>query len=114
MPQVCSRCLEPYEARVEADVHTRFVPSPGRGEERELGVDDLESDVYDHDQIDLDALLETEAALGLPMKPLCREDCKGLCPSCGANRNAVTCACAPVTSDPRWAALKTLADRLHR
>ncbi len=114
MPQVCSRCLEPYEARVEADVHTRFVPSPGRGEERELGADDLESDVYDHDQIDLGALLETEAALGLPMKPLCREECKGLCPSCGVNRNTVACACAPATGDPRWAALKTLADRLHR
>jgi len=59
MPQVCSRCLEPYEARVEADVHTRFVPSPGRGEERELGAGDLESDVYDHDQIDLNALALT-------------------------------------------------------
>src|SRR5262250_3054088 len=115
VPQVCSRCLESYEATVDADVDTRLVPAPAaRGEERELGADDLESDVYDHDQIDLDALLETEAALGLPMKPLCRDDCKGLCPSCGANRNAVACSCAPATGDPRWAALKTLADRLHR
>ncbi len=94
MPQVCSRCLEPYEARVEADVHTRFVPSPGRGEERELGADDLESDVYDHGQIDLGALLETEAALGLPMKPLCREDCKGLCPCPARLQGAITpCRC---------------------
>ncbi len=114
VPQVCSRCVESYEARVEADVHTRFVPAPARGEERELGADDLESDVYDHDQIDLDALLETEAALGLSMKPLCRDDCRGLCPTCGANRNVAPCACAPSSKDPRWAALKTLAGRLNR
>jgi uncharacterized protein len=106
--------VESYEAYVEADVHTRFVPAPARGEERELGADDLESDVYDHDQIDLDALVETEAALGLSMKPLCREDCRGLCPSCGANRNLAPCSCAPSSKDPRWAALKTLADRLNR
>jgi len=114
VPQVCSRCLEPYEATVDAAVETRLVPSPaGRGEEHELGRDDLETDVYDHDQIDLDALIETETTLGLPMKPLCREGCKGLCPTCGANRNAVPCACAPA-ADPRWSPLKGLADRLSK
>ena len=84
-----------------------------RGEERELGRDDLETDVYDHDQIDLNALLETETTLGLPMKPLCSEGCRGLCPTCGANRNAAPCACAPA-ADPRWSPLKGLADRLSK
>src|SRR3970282_671842 len=61
VPQVCSRCLEPYEATVDANVDTRLVPSPAvRGEEREVGKDDLETDVYEHDQIDLNALLETD------------------------------------------------------
>jgi len=114
VPQVCSRCLESYEATVDASVDTRLVPSPAvRGEERELGRDDLETDVYDHDQIDLNALIETETTLGLPMKPLCREGCSGLCPACGANRNAAPCACAPA-ADPRWSPLKGLADRLSK
>ena len=74
---------------------------------------DLETDVYDHDQVDLNVLLETETTLGLEMKPLCSEGCRGLCPTCGANRNAEPCACAP-TADPRWAPLKGLADRLSK
>ena len=99
---------------MDANVDTRLVPSPAvRGEERELGRDDLETDVYDHDQIDLNALLETETTLGLSMKPLCREGCSGLCPTCGANRNGVSCACAPV-ADPLWSPLKGLADRLSK
>jgi uncharacterized protein len=114
VPQVCSRCLESYEAAVDADVETRLVPAPAvRGEERELGRDDLETDVYEHDQIDLNALLETETTLGLEMKPLCSESCRGLCPTCGANRNTAPCACAP-TADPRWSPLKGLADRLSK
>ena len=113
-PPVCSRCLEPYEATVDANVDTRLVPSPAvRGEERELGRDDLETDVYEHDQIDLNALLETETTLGLSMKPLCSEGCRGLCPTCGANRNAAPCACPPA-ADPRWSPLKGLADRLSQ
>ncbi len=114
VPQVCSRCLEAYEATMEANVETRLVPAPAaRGEERELGRDDLETDVYDHDQVDLNALLETETTLGLPMKPLCSEGCRGLCPTCGANRNTAPCACAPA-ADPRWSPLKSLADRLSK
>jgi uncharacterized protein len=114
VPQVCSRCLESYEALVDAAVSTRLVPAPAaRGEERELAAADLETDVFHHDQVDLDALIETETTLGLPMKPLCREGCRGLCPSCGSSRNGEPCGCAPV-ADPRWSPLKGLADRLSK
>lgn len=114
VPQVCARCLEAYEATVDANVETRLVPAPvARGEERELGRDDLETDVYDRDEFDLNALIETETTLGLPMKPLCREGCRGLCPTCGANRNLAPCACPPA-ADPRWSPLKGLADRLSK
>jgi len=113
VPQVCSRCLEPYDATVDANVDTRLVPAPVEREERELGRDDLETDVYGHDQIDLDALVETETTLGLSMKPLCSEGCRGLCPTCGANRNAAPCGCGPAP-DPRWSPLKGLADRLSK
>ena len=76
-----------------------------------LAADDLETDVYRNGELDLTALLETEATLALPMKPLCREGCRGLCPVCGGNRNVTPCACEPHAPDPRWAALKGWAER---
>jgi uncharacterized protein len=113
VPQHCSRCLEPYTATVEPQVDARFVPNPReRGEEMELGADDLETDVYDNGVVDLNALLETETTLLLPMKPLCREDCRGLCPVCGGNRNVTDCRCEVRVADPRWAPLRSLAVRM--
>jgi uncharacterized protein len=113
VPLSCGRCLEPMRVRLSPEVSSRLVPAPrGRVEGRELGSDDLETDVYAGDTIDLGALVETETSLALPMKPLCRADCRGLCPVCGINRNSSTCACETSTPDPRWAALKGLADRL--
>ena len=112
VPQICGRCLEAYTVTVAPVVDARFVPAPqGRGEERELGADDLETDVYEHGLLDLTALVETETTLGLPMKPLCREACKGLCPICGSNRNVTACTCEAKAPDPRWAALKAWAER---
>ncbi|HWO04128.1 MAG TPA: DUF177 domain-containing protein, partial [Methylomirabilota bacterium] len=72
---------------------------------------DLETDVYQHGQLDVTALLETETTLALPMKPLCREGCRGLCPVCGGNRNITACACETPALDSRWAALKDWAER---
>lgn len=112
VPLACGRCLEPYDVTVRPSVDARFVPSPAtRGEERELGADDLETDVYRNGQLDLTALLETETDLALPMKPLCREGCQGLCRVCGGNRNVTACACEPHAPDPRWSALRAWAER---
>jgi len=112
VPLTCGRCLEPYTVTVHPQVDARFVPGPAtRGEERELGADDLETDVYQHGELDLNALLETETDLALPMKPLCREDCQGLCPVCGGNRNVTACACETRAPDPRWASLRGWAER---
>lgn len=114
VPQVCGRCLEAFTVRVATDVGTRFAPSPSRGrdEGRELTADDLELDFYAGDLLDLDRLIQTEVMLGLPMKPLCREECRGLCPVCGGNRNSNPCACGVRLPDPRLAALKTLGERM--
>jgi len=113
VPQSCGRCLEPMRVSVAPEVNARLVPAPrGRVEGRELGSQDLETDVYAGDAIDLGALIQTETSLALPMKPLCRDSCRGLCPVCGINRNSSTCACDTSTADPRWAPLKGLADRL--
>ena len=112
VPLQCGRCLEPYTVTVHPAVDARFVPSPAtRGEERELGRDDLETDVYRDGMLDLTALLETETTLALPMKPLCGEGCRGLCPVCGGNRNITACACETRAPDPRWATLKGWAER---
>jgi uncharacterized protein len=115
VPQTCSRCLETFHVTVAPPVDARFVPAPsGRGEERELAADDLETDVYSGNALDLASLVETETTLALPMKPLCAEECRGLCPICGANKNTTACNCTVKAPDPRWAALQGLADRLAR
>ena len=73
-----------------------------------VGDDDLETSYYRDDQIDLNELLREQFYLALPMKPLCREDCQGLCPVCGINRNTATCGCELSWEDPRLAPLKSL------
>src|SRR5215471_6592529 len=111
VPQICGRCLESFDLTVTPQVTVRFVPAQAAGSgERELGADDLETETYEQDQLDLARLVEAETILGLPMKPLCRENCLGLCSVCGANKNVTTCACEATAPDPRWAPLQKLAE----
>lgn len=71
----------------------------------ELADDDLDVYGYDGEEIDLTPLFRDQVVLAVPFAPLCREDCKGLCPQCGADRNLEPCNCKPPV-DPRWAALQ--------
>ena len=111
----CGRCLEPFESAVDSPFELRYIPLPVTvGEpalenaEREVAEDDLTTAFYKEDSIDLGALMHEQFVLALPMKPLCRETCKGLCVHCGTNFNKETCNCAPQWTDPRLAALKGL------
>ena len=117
----CSRCLEPFTFAVDLPFDLRYLPqhmnvggSGGdededeEGEAEEVGGDDLSTAFYRDDQIDLSHLVREQLYLALPMKPLHRDDCKGLCPSCGANLNETTCACQTGWEDPRLAPLKAL------
>lgn len=113
VPQTCGRCLEAFPSRVTLPVDVRLAPRPTGAASVELGRDDLDVDFYANDQLDVDALIETETTLGLPMKPLCRDDCRGLCPVCGGNRNVAACACEARPVDPRLAVLKGLSGRLR-
>ena len=70
--------------------------------------DDLTTAFYENDAIDLGQLMREQVYLSLPMKPLCRDDCRGLCPVCGTNLNLSVCHCAREWDDPRFAALKAL------
>jgi DUF177 domain-containing protein len=113
-PQECGRCLETFSARIAARVDLRMSPRPAGADSIELGADDLDMDFYVDDQLDLTALVLNETTLALPMKPLCREECRGLCPMCGGNRNLVACECRERQPDPRLVALGTLSARLGR
>ncbi len=114
VPQTCGRCAETFVTPVDVDVDVRLVPRPAVADDVELGADDLEVDFYEGDLLDLSRVVEAETTLALPMKPLCRPDCHGLCPVCGANRNLSPCACGAPSTDPRLAPLRDLAVRLPR
>jgi len=106
----CGRCLEPYRMPIDAAFDLRYLPASegSGGDEREVAEEDLDTSIYRDDQIDLNEVLREQFYLALPMKPLCREDCAGLCPRCGTNRNTGTCSCATEWEDPRLAPLKGL------
>ena len=111
----CSRCLEPFRVPVDADLDQMFLPE---GTEVTSASDDDDEDggqqadagvsFYKDDTIDLGEMMRDEFYLALPMKPLCKEDCKGLCPVCGVNWNRETCTCKVVWTDSRMDSLKTL------
>ncbi|HEY8459643.1 MAG TPA: DUF177 domain-containing protein [Blastocatellia bacterium] len=104
----CDRCLSEVEipARIPFDLFYAPV-EPGAPGERELFERDLDFGSYENDQIDLDELVLEQLELSLPSRVLCREECRGLCPQCGADLNIEQCECKPQI-DPRWRALADL------
>jgi uncharacterized protein len=108
----CSRCLEPHWLPVAALIDLRYLPASEMktDEEWEIQEEDFEVSYYRDDQIDLNELMREQFYLALPMKPLCREECRGLCPQCGINLNVDACECRPRWEDPRLAPLGRLAD----
>jgi len=106
----CSRCLEPLTAPVDLPFDLRYQPhsvNTGDGE-REIEEDDLTTAFYENDEIDLEQLMREQFYLALPMKPLCGDACRGLCPSCGTNLNRGACDCKRDWDDPRLAVLREL------
>jgi uncharacterized protein len=97
----CRRCLTPTHARVDEDLHLLFADPTDEESD--------ESDVYLLEPrattVDLRPALREQWLLAVPGFALCREDCKGLCPRCGADLNLGPCGCTPVI-DPRWSALR--------
>jgi uncharacterized protein len=107
----CVRCLEPFPVHLHEAIDSIYLPqsanvAPPDEEERGLRVDDMNVGFYRDDQIDLGHMVFEQIVLALPMKPLCKPDCLGLCPACGANRNVTPCDCSREEIDPRWAGLK--------
>jgi uncharacterized protein len=106
----CSRCLEPYRMPVDARFDLRYVPEADAEAtgDREVADEDVDTTVYRDDEIDVHAVLQEQFYLALPMKPLCRDTCRGLCTQCGTNLNEGACACDGAWEDPRLAPLRGL------
>jgi uncharacterized protein len=114
----CGRCLEPFTLPLDQDLDLFYLPhraDDDREEEDEVELSDRDMVVayYAGDRLDLGEVVREQCFLSLPLKRLCREDCRGRCPSCGRNRNTESCGCpAPEeTGDARLAGLKKLFDR---
>ena len=99
---ICRRCAEPVTGELRDPRCASASPSPARRRPT-----DEELYPITDDDIDLGPLVRDAIVLELPMAPLCREDCAGLCPQCGANRNEGDCGCV-APRDPRWANLDVL------
>ncbi len=95
----CSRCLAAVGGEIEVAVGELYEREPLEGETYRLSDDDV---------VDLEPLVRDALLLELPPVPLCRPDCRGLCPSCSIDRNVAECECSDAEPDPRWAALRSL------
>lgn len=106
----CGRCLKEFAFNMNRQVEFVLIPNPatsGRGAE-ELSRADLGLSFYSSEEIDLSPLIMEQVLLALPTRPLCLENCRGLCGGCGADLNLAACACATTTGDPRMALFRTL------
>jgi uncharacterized protein len=110
----CSRCLAGYETQITADFTLSFsreqpeTADPSRHAEIELGAEEIGLILFHGEEIDLRDAVQEEVLMALPMKTLCRPECQGLCPQCGADLNQGDCGCERKIINPNFAALKGL------
>lgn len=109
----CSRCLEKFSYPLDVKFEVEYVPLRELIEvgEHELTREELDVSFYKNDQIDIDELVREHLLLAVPMKPLCKSNCKGICPKCGKNLNENLCECSTNEIDPRLAPLKEFQSR---
>jgi len=111
IPLECGRCLGEFSLDLSTPVELTYTGRPPEmDEEVELSEEDLLR-VFMDDEIDLGHLVEEQALLNIPMRPLCSEECKGLCPKCGADLNIEECQCPKETGDPRMQVLRKLLNK---
>jgi len=106
----CDRCLQLIEIPVNVDFELEYITGSDyrSSSAAELTEEELSVSVFDGEVIDVDEIVKEQILLAVPTRMLCREDCKGLCPECGSDRNTGDCTCVTNDIDPRWAALKNL------
>lgn len=111
----CDRCLEPMLYPIDGKFDLFYRPAPKEHQPHEVAIDTGESEIgfYENGGMELSEILREHILLSLPMHVVCREDCAGICPQCGQNRNTGTCSCKMQLVDDRWAALKDLRGGLR-
>jgi len=109
----CGRCLKPFSVGLSVPVDLVFVPveEADRQEGHELASDELNTGFYRGGEIDLAEISGEQVLLNVPMKPLCSESCKGICPVCGSDLNEKACGCSTKGVDERMQALKKYFER---
>jgi uncharacterized protein len=118
LEMTCSRCLESFAFPVDQELDLFYLrhAADAASEEEEVEVELKDRDMvvayYQGDRLDLGDTIREQLFLAAPVKPLCREDCQGRCPTCGANRNDAPCTCPRAESDPdvRLLELKKIFD----
>jgi len=110
----CARCLEPVLRDVAHEFDLLYRPQGADAGREELSVTSAEAEVsyYQGEGLQLEDVLQEQVLLALPLRAICRDDCKGLCPHCGKNLNVEKCNCAEPLEDPRWSALKDIRGKL--
>jgi uncharacterized protein len=114
---LCARCLEPVHYPIQREFDLLYRPAGSDiTEDKEVEIQDTDAAIsyYEGDGVQTVDLLREQVLLEVPLKTLCKEDCKGLCPHCGINLNTGKCECAQAATDPRWEALKGLKDKLQK
>ena len=111
----CARCLEPVIQEVAKKFDLLYRPQGADAGKEELSVTAAEAEVgyYRGEGLLLEDVLREQLLLALPLKAICRENCRGLCPHCGHNLNLEQCNCAEPMEDSRWSALKDLREKLQ-
>ena len=103
----CSRCLEKFAFPLQCQVEVHYIPRPDcLPEEAELELQELNECIYEGEEIDIAPEIRDQLLVSLPLKPLCKEDCLGLCPRCGANLNFEHCECGVEEENHRFDVLK--------
>jgi uncharacterized protein len=106
----CDRCLQPVELPVSTDFALEYISASDyeSSDAAELTEAEMTVSVFDGEAIDVDEIVKEQILLAVPTRMLCRDDCKGICPECGIDKNTGECRCVIDDIDPRWAALKNL------
>jgi uncharacterized protein len=111
----CARCLAPVVQDVEREFDLLYRPQGADAGREELSVSGAEAEIgyYQGAGLLLEDALREQVLLAVPLKAICREDCKGLCPQCGADLNLAPCSCPVAVGGPRWSALKEFRSKLE-
>jgi uncharacterized protein len=112
----CARCIEPVIHKLTRDFDLLYRPLGSDAGRDELSVTDAEAEIgyYEGEGLLLEDAVREQVLLALPLKLVCREDCKGLCAQCGTNLNEGACDCVALVQDLRWSALKEIRDKLNQ